>query len=501
MRHALLLFVLGCAVLGSGVASTINNDMGVPHVFNGTNYVNYTSTTTEGSGYALVDGVECDNTINGVATSATDVGDGTITVRGCGNKISNVTTATGAPANVSIYGFNNDVENVVVKAAEHEGMGMMPSVILGSASGNTVMDDAAEYIFMNDATDNVVTGNSAGGALWIASSSNNTVAGNAAASDITLSSDAVENLLVNNKAANIQLKYAYHADVESNVADYDLDALYINSELNPNDGNTPSATGNMAFDVAPVIAGCGSAFDETTSDGAGVTCTVTLPPGHMLSAGTHSRIPGASCTGYTMLTMVDSDDNVLDSFPNARHRRSLFDVTPPCSFAHSFNDGEESLDITINSSCDAMGQQTVPPCNGTTMYSITGFKTTIIKHNTANSIQVMTATSDVVESNTADYDLVIGGAGDPGVVGVKGAMVTNNTAVNIQLNMERNDATYHMDVFDNNHLDVNLSVTSSTNLSVIGNTGAHLQICSTCASQQIVSRLCTLLRSEQHAFL
>ena len=169
MRHALLLFVLCCTLLGSSVASGpyVYNSVGEPHVFNGTNYVNYTSTTTDESGYALVDGVECDNTINGVVTSATDVGDGTITVRGCGNKIFNVTTVTGAPANVSIYGSDNDVENDVVKAGEFDSgfFGMLPSVILGfgmgSASGNTVVNNAASKILVNDATDNVVTGNAA----------------------------------------------------------------------------------------------------------------------------------------------------------------------------------------------------------------------------------------------------------------------------------------------------------------------------------------------------
>ena len=482
MRQVLL-FVLCCALLGSVASSGPNvyNSVGEPHTFNGTNYVNYTSTTTEDGGNALVASVECDNTINGVATSATDVGDGTITVRGCGNKIFNVTTVTGAQANVSIYGMNNDVENDVVKAAEFEGMGPMPSVQPsvvvgfgdGSASGNTVVGNAVDHILMTDATDNVVTGNTAG-ALFVQSSANNSVTGNVAATGINVHAGSWNNELVNNQADYIQLGHAFHADVESNHADYDLEFNYVNYRFNPHTGNGPASIGDFQVDDNAVIAACDVPYDQTTNGGVGVECTLTLPPGHMLSAGT-TTIAGTNCTGSTYLAIYDSAnlDTALAQFPpiNDRHRRSLLNGPPlGCSFATYINKGDESLDITIMAACF------MADCTGTVKYGITSLKTTVIKHNTANNINLIHVTSDIVESNTADYDLAIGNNGIQSNVAVQGVTFTNNSAGTVVLYDEQQDA-FHRDLIDHNHIDANFNVRHSNNLTVTNNTGARCFCC------------------------
>ena len=74
--------------------------------YEGVNYFNYTTTSDGGSVTNFIPGVECDNTVDGNKTSATDV-NGNI-VRGCGNVISNITNGT-APVKVRIHGFGNVV--------------------------------------------------------------------------------------------------------------------------------------------------------------------------------------------------------------------------------------------------------------------------------------------------------------------------------------------------------------------------------------------------------
>lgn len=468
MRQTLFLFALGCSVLSSGIAEEYQynqeNHQGYPITFNGTNYFNYTSSTssTDSSyNYNLIRGVECNNTINGVVTSATDIGDGTIRVRGCGNSVSNVTTAGGAPANVTVSGFDNVVSGIVVSAAVMSTDGFQtPSVVLGGgdsiANGNTLVNNVVSSIVINDASDNVVTGNTAGGKLEVRNSIKNAFVNNEVGGQMVLDSD-------------------FHGDVESNDADYNLRVKYANYVFHPGNNNAPAqATENMAVDVAPVFGTCGGPFNSTTNDGAGVECAVMLPPGELLSAGT-GHIPGTSCTGGTTVQLLNSSDLdvILSVDPNMeRRRRSLLTGDMYCAFAEYFNDGEASLNITIRSAC-APGQNNDPvDCTGTSMYSITGVKTTVIKRNKADSIVAVGVTSDVIESNSADYSIRLGDySAENNQNGVRGAVITNNTAGYIGLRREQNDA-YHVDVIDKNHVEYYMVADHSNNLTISNNTGA-----------------------------
>ena len=481
MRHAQLLFVFCCAVLGSGVADTVNNDLGVPHVFNGTNYFNFTSSTTD-NGYALVAGVECDNLVNGVATSATDVGNGTITVVGCGNKISNVTTMTGAPVNITIYGSDNDVENDVLGSAVWVNGGDEYSAVIfgtsdgGDVHGNTVVNNVATTrIGVYSASDNVVTGNTVGN-LIVQNSANNSVAGNVAARGINVRAASQHSALINNHADYIDLSEAFHADVESNDADYDLKVKEINTAYNPWNMGALSEVGNYALDAgAPVIGSCAGAFDQDTNGGDGITCTVMLPPGKILSAGT-STIPGTNCSGQTSVQLLNSSDleaDPLAEFPTIMARRSLLSPMNPCAYVQYVNDGNAGLNVTINSFC-RVGFGPVA-CTGTTMYSITSLKTTVIKHNTGNNVVVMRASSDIVESNVADYDITLGGSSSEGVF--QGVDFTNNTVGSAHFTGEQNDAYHKVDIFDHLHVDGHLTLTNSNNLTVTNNTGALRATC------------------------
>jgi len=496
MRHAGFLFALCCAalcsdVLAGGVVTTYYNDSGVVYVENGKNYINYT-TTEDGNGVTF-SGVECNNTINGVSTSATDVGGGAIQVRGCGNKVANVTTVRGAPANVSIYGSNNDVENDVLGAAVWVGEGAEPAVLIGTGAGsgtngNTVVNNVVgEQIFMQDASNNLVSGNTAEARLMVLSSSNNTVVGNEAATyGIKVRGNSWNNKVINNAADYIEIGQDFHADVESNQADYQLSVDYVNNEFNPRkDG---PAVGDFQVDAAtpPVIQACGASFDETL-DG-GVECNATLPAGHMLSAGT-GKIPGANCTGNTYVAIVLASDqsDVKAAYPILSKRRSLLSPQgPSCAFVSYVNDGDADLAVTIKSSC------TFTSCTGTTVYSITSMKTTAIKNNMAYTMHVAYATSDEVESNVADYSIEIGQRGQNAGAAVQGVAITNNSANSFRFISEQN-TVFKQDIFDHNQVDAVLNVSGSNNLTVVNNTGAHS---ASLASRQSILRRPNCLRSE-----
>ena len=177
----------------------------------------------------------CNNSVNGVETSATDV-NGNI-IKGCGNLVSNVTNGT-APVKVRIYGSGNVVQNDIVTSDHSSELG----IVLGreddtsSSSGvvthynvanrNTIVGNTADYIGLYVAEDNVVTQNVAkDGGIQLSYAANDTVTHNAA--DYIYVSSGSDNVVESN-VADYQGIFVYYGDnntVSRNTADY----IYVSS--------------------------------------------------------------------------------------------------------------------------------------------------------------------------------------------------------------------------------------------------------------------------------
>ena len=448
-------------------------------------------------------GAPCTNKVNGNTTSSTDV-DGNI-VLGCGNVISNVTNGT-APAKVKIFGSDNVVENDIV-ADTTSGF----AVFIGSSSdtspapapgpngpivvteyndissGNVVSGNVAAGIGLHQANGNVITSNNAKNALVFGGATDNDVTGNqgynilvqealgkvVSANTATGTEGSVvvavadNNTISHNEASDIDAEYDGHADVEFNHADYDLKVLgagFGGLMYGP----------NSAWNVAPVTASCGGAYDETTNNGDGVTCNVILPPGRMLAAGTIS-IPGTRCSGETSVVVKDdtgtstlssshADKSILCSGPMPRRSLLYVNAGPKCdcSYLEFHNTGTTDMNLTLSAACYQS-----ETCSAVARYSILGFKTTTVKHNSATSIDLGgVLSSDVIESNNADYSLTVTGIGN--------VALTNNTAGEFSFgdeNSPSNVAGARTDVFDSNHVDNEFDVVG-TNITVRNNSGA-----------------------------
>ena len=159
----------------------------------------------------------------------------------------------------------------------------------------------------------------------------------------------------------------------------------------------------MAWDEAPVTGKCQSFSDADGADG--VSCDVILPAGAKLRAGTFNAVlPGADCTGDTVMELKNADGDSLSTGPGNDDQGQ-----GGCSYVEYVNEDAEEAVVTIIGHCFSVGSK----CTGTVAYNIrTGFRSTTVKNNKAASIVVDGATSDVIESNAADYSLSISGASD-----------------------------------------------------------------------------------------
>jgi hypothetical protein len=203
----------------------------------------------------------------------------------------------------------------------------------------------------------------------------------------------------NNDATSDYIYSDFHADVESNDADYRLAITYAN--YGPR-WDEVSDYGMGAWDMAPVKGTCAnfsaSSADSTTSLPA-TPCPVTLPPGAMLTAGT-TKVPGAECTGDTVIQLVNAtsgDDLVAPHTLDDDTDTATPDFTPGhdntvynddygnsgCSLVQYINGGTTALSVNIMANCHGDPEN---DCSGTVAYVVQGLKTTVVKKNTADYI-------------------------------------------------------------------------------------------------------------------
>ena len=475
----------------------------------------------------LPNGQPCTNTINGNTTASTEVG-GSIVI-GCNNVVSNVTNGT-APVKVMIVGSDNVVQNDVVYSVDTDFDGF--GVIIGSTSdttdtevggtpftlftdtgsGNVITGDVANHIGIYAANGNTVTANTVRQDIHINDATDNTLTGNVAtylygsttfgtvmANNVASGTDnsegvgegshgvvsafrAYNSTFRGNKAANVAVTSDDHVDVESNTADYNVVVSLANWDASGRNGAPAPAT--AVWDVAPVTGACGGPFTQETNSGDGVSCNVILPSGKRLTAGT-MQLAGTSCVGTTKVVLSDNDNNNDELMASDRmlcpmhHRRSLLSpMMPPicaCSYVEFYNEGAADMNISISVGCNNNQQQ----CSGTARYAIVGAKTTTVKHNSATKIQVYGATSDVVESNTVDYELFIGNGNEYGNSGgVSNVVMTNNSMGAVHMSGEHNIAAGPDDLISLNHVDSTFAVAHSNNLTITNNSGA----CVPCAA-------------------
>lgn len=144
----------------------------------------------------------------------------------------------------------------------------------------------------------------------------------------------------------------------------------------------------MIWDQATIKGAC-PAFtgSATTTSWPAAACPVTIPVGMMISVATNpNKVPGAKCTGDTVLALLDGDGNIVQNRGGNNAENDDYDYSQDghCSFLRFINTGEEPLSVHIESKC-FRGDDTDPTteynCTGTAAYAITSLQSTTIANN------------------------------------------------------------------------------------------------------------------------
>ena len=167
----------------------------------------------------------CNNTINGVDSSATDV-DGNIII-GCNNLVSNNTDHHGHLVSVDIIGSANVVSDNVVSTevgTYNISLGYYTTpdgvAVTDSASnGNIVVGNVADYIDIWSANNNTVEGNVVSSSkIGITNSVNNTIKNNLVTANAIELTDGADNTVESNVGDYIGVYHTRMSAMKNNVA-------------------------------------------------------------------------------------------------------------------------------------------------------------------------------------------------------------------------------------------------------------------------------------------